>query len=55
MAIASKILKEREGEQSPKYSKINLDNIEGSWKNSEESLGPKLIKEPTSVADKAKC
>jgi hypothetical protein len=33
--------------------KINLDNIEGSWKNSQESLGPVLIKDPTSVADRA--
>lgn len=33
---------------------MNLDNIEGSWKNSEESLGPMLIKDPTSVGDKPK-
>lgn len=32
---------------------INLDSIEGSWKNSQESLVPILINDPTSVADKA--
>lgn len=31
----------------------NLDFIEGSWKNSQESEEPRLIKLPTSVADKA--
>lgn len=35
--------------------KINLDSIAGSWKNSEESLGPMVSKDPTSVGDKAKC
>lgn len=31
----------------------NLDFIEGSWKNSQESAGPMLIKEPTSVVERA--
>lgn len=31
-----------------------LDSIEGSWKNSQDSSAPKLIKDPTSVADKLK-
>jgi hypothetical protein len=32
----------------------NLDFMEGSWKNSQDSAGPRLIKLPTSVGDKAK-
>ena len=35
------------------YYGTNLESIPGSWKNSHESLGPKLIKEPISVADNA--
>lgn len=36
-----------------KTKEINLDSIDGSWKNSQESFEPKLIRDPTSVADKA--
>ena len=32
----------------------NLDFMEGSWKNSQDSAGPRLIKLPTSVGDRAK-
>lgn len=32
----------------------NLDFIEGSWKNSHDSAGPRLIRHPISVADNAK-
>ena len=32
----------------------NLDFMEGSWKNSHDSAGPRLIKLPTSVGDRAK-
>lgn len=35
------------------YYGTNLESIPGSWKNSHESLGPKLIKVPTSVGDNA--
>lgn len=32
---------------------MNLDFIEGSWKNSDAPVGPRLMKDPTSVADNA--
>jgi hypothetical protein len=32
----------------------NLDFMDGSWKNSQDSAGPRLIKLPTSVGDREK-
>lgn len=32
---------------------MDLESIEGSWKNSQESLEPKIITDPTSVGDRA--